>query len=47
MTVLRYVIDAGVLLLALVGVVELCVFIAAPFITSTEFEWDEDDERLM
>lgn len=47
MTVLRYVIDAGVLLLALVGVAELCVFIVAPFIASTEFEWDEDDERLL
>lgn len=47
MTVLRYVIDAGVLVLALVGVVELLMFIVAPFIASTEFEWDEDDERLM
>lgn len=47
MTVLRYVIDAAVLLLALVGVVELLVFIAAPFIASTEIDWDEQDERLM
>lgn len=47
MSVLRYVIDAGILLLALVGVVELCVVLAAPFIASTEIDWDEEDERLM
>lgn len=47
MSVLRYVIDAGVLLLAAVGVLELVVFLAAPFIAPTEFEWDEEDERLM
>lgn len=47
MTVLRYVIDAAVLLLALVGVFELTAFIVAPFITSTESVWDEEDERLL
>jgi hypothetical protein len=46
-SVLRYVIDAGILLLALVGVVELVVFLAAPFIAPTEIDWDEDDERLL
>jgi hypothetical protein len=46
-SVLRYVIDAGILLLALVGCLELLVFIAAPFIAPTEFEWDEEDERLI
>jgi hypothetical protein len=46
-TVLRYVIDAGVLLLALVGVLELLVFLVAPFIDPTDVDWDEEDERLI
>jgi hypothetical protein len=46
MSVLRYVIDAAVLILALVGVLELCVFLAAPFMPPT-VDWDEDDERLI
>lgn len=45
MSVLRYVIDATILLLALIGVLELVVFLAAPFIAPT-VDWDEDDERL-
>lgn len=46
MTFLRYVIDAGVLLLALVGVLELALFVVAPFIAPT-VDYDEEDERLI
>jgi hypothetical protein len=46
MTVLRYVIDAGIILLALVGVLELVLFLVAPFIAPT-VDWDEEDERLI
>lgn len=47
MSVLRYVIDAAIPLLALIGVLELTLFLVAPFITSAESVWDEDDERLL
>jgi len=45
-TVLRFVIDVGVIVLALVGVVEIAAFLLAPF-TPPTVDWDEDDERLI
>lgn len=41
-TVLRYAIDAGLVLLAGFGVVELAVFLGAAFLTRQEFDFDDE-----
>jgi hypothetical protein len=42
---LRYAIDAGLVLLAGFGVVVLCAFLGAPLITRMNFEFDDEKDQ--
>jgi hypothetical protein len=43
-TFLRYAIDASLVFLAVFGIVEVGIFLAAAFIAPTEYDWDDERE---
>jgi hypothetical protein len=44
-TFLHYAIDAAIAVLAMLGLVELAVFLGAAFITRMEFDFDDERDQ--